>query len=554
MVKFGFVFSKISRLIHNKVLHNSMENIDSYNAWRKKHEEKRTMISSKFSYQPKISVLMPVYNVDVNWLMKAVESVEKQRYSNWELCIVDDCSSNKLIREYLLMKESEKIKVKFLEKNSHISITSNEAFELSTGEFIALLDHDDEIHENALLEVVTVLNHDNMIDLIYSDEDKLSMESERMQPAFKTHWNSELLFSFMYVGHLGVYRRRIVEEIGGFRVGFEGAQDYDLILRFTEKTNRVYHIPKILYHWRMIPGSTAVEVNSKSYAYDRGRIALYQSLLRRGHNCSGVEEDPFIRGNYRPLLRLNKKNPIAIFLIALSNNKSLIQERIRDIESLNTDIEYDIIVFSTDPIDLMGIKNITYSYNKLFVEMYKYLINFEHIESFVFIKDTIAAQNSNWLEGLLVYSERDDVGCVSGKIVSQSGKISYSGSFIENGCKIYPNFNDNKDEFGYLGRIRRVQNVTFASSNCFSVRSTLFKNYMLENLSLHDFDGFNLYLITENIGNIYNPYFEFVTSNMDYDNDGQLAPHGKELLVGFEEDRYLNPNTKFENGKILINI
>lgn len=554
MMKFGFYFRKILKKMSKQVFHDSMENKSAYSVWRKKIEDKRTISSTKFNYQPKISILVPVYNVDVKWLMKAVESVERQKYSNWELCIVDDCSSNMLIKEYLLMKESERIKVKFLEKNSHISITSNEALKLSTGEFIALLDHDDELHESALLEVVSVLNQDKTIDLIYSDEDKLSMESERMHPAFKTHWNSELLFSFMYVGHLGVYRRRIVEEIGGFREGFEGAQDYDLILRFTEKTNKIYHIPKILYHWRMIPGSTAVEVNSKDYAYDRGRIALYQSLLRRGHNCYGVEEDSFIRGNYRPLLKLSTKNPITIFLLGTSNNRGLIKEKIKEIKSLNTDINYNIIVFSTSPIELDGITNINYSNNNLFIEMYNYLINFADIENFVFIKDTLTAQNSNWLEGLIVYSERNEVGCVSGRIVSQSGKISYAGAFINNACKIYPNFNDDKDEFGYLGRVRRIQNVTFASQNCFSVKATLFKDYMADNPSSYDFDGFNLYLLLKGKINIYNPYFDFVASEKSCENEEELAPHGKELLIDFKEDRYLNPHTKFECGKILINI
>lgn len=321
-----------NRVFRKRNIGNSLEDINVYKDWIKKMD--KTSIPRKtFNYSPKISILVPVYNVELQWLQKAVESVEKQTYKNWELCIVDDCSTNNDISKYLLAKQNDKIKVKILTKNSHISVASNEALKLSTGEFVALLDHDDELTENALWEILLKLNEDPDLDLIYSDEDKKLMSGERVYPAYKTNWNSELLFSFMYVGHLGVYRKSIIDEIGGFREGLEGAQDYDLILRFTEKTNKIAHIPKVLYHWRMIPGSTAVEVNSKSYAYDRGRIALQQSLIRRGYDCIGVEEDELIRGNYHPVFKsVYSEVPVVIFLLASSDSERVVNEKIRKIK------------------------------------------------------------------------------------------------------------------------------------------------------------------------------------------------------------------------------
>lgn len=207
-----------NRVFRKRNIGNSLEDINVYKDWIKKMD--KTSIPRKtFNYSPKISILVPVYNVELQWLQKAVESVEKQTYKNWELCIVDDCSTNNDISKYLLAKQNDKIKVKILTKNSHISVASNEALKLSTGEFVALLDHDDELTENALWEILLKLNEDPDLDLIYSDEDKKLMSGERVYPAYKTNWNSELLFSFMYVGHLGVYRKSIIDEIGDFEKG-----------------------------------------------------------------------------------------------------------------------------------------------------------------------------------------------------------------------------------------------------------------------------------------------------------------------------------------------
>lgn len=263
-----------------------------YQKWIKVHspgnEEIREQKKSQqlFDYRPLISFIVPVYNVDEKWLRLCIESVIAQTYDNWELCIADDKSTEvhvkKVLDEYSL--KDNRIKIVYREKNGHISAASNSALEIARGEFIALLDNDDEITPNALYEIIAILNTNHYIDLVYSDEDKMELNGRRVDPFFKPGWDYDLLLSMNYITHLGVYRKSIIDTIGGFREGFEGSQDYDILLRFIEKTSdeKIVHIPKILYHWRKIPGSTAERPDAKGYAYEVGRRALQEHLKRVG--------------------------------------------------------------------------------------------------------------------------------------------------------------------------------------------------------------------------------------------------------------------------------
>ena len=249
-----------------------------------------------FSFKPKISVAVPVYNVEKQWLERAIQSVLNQVYENWELCLVDDASPAPHVKEILeKYRDSDKrIKVKFLEKNLGISGASNETLSLADGEYIALLDHDDELSKDSLYEVVKCLNAHPEAELIYSDEDKLSMGGMRLRPVYKPGWDPELFLTYNYLCHLVVCKRELIEKAGGFRTGFEGSQDYDLLLRVTELVDNenIVHIPKVLYHWRMIPGSAASVVDAKSKAFERGKRALEEALERRGIEAEVLEGQP----------------------------------------------------------------------------------------------------------------------------------------------------------------------------------------------------------------------------------------------------------------------
>lgn len=237
-----------------------------------------------FGFKPLVSVVMTVYNIDREWLERAIESVLAQVYGNWELCVVDDASPKPHIKEVLRKYAGmdKRVKVKFLEENLGMSGASNEALALASGEYLAFLDHDDELSRDSLYEVVKLLNRESGAGVIFSDEDKLTLDGKRLRPVYKPGWDPELFLTYNYLCHLVVCRRDLVMKVGGFRRGFEGAQDYDLLLRVMEVTDRVFHIPKVLYHWRMVPGSAAFVVDAKKGAFEKSKQALRDAMERRG--------------------------------------------------------------------------------------------------------------------------------------------------------------------------------------------------------------------------------------------------------------------------------
>ncbi|NJL59242.1 MAG: glycosyltransferase [Desulfobacteraceae bacterium] len=256
---------------------------------------------ARFEYKPKISIIMPIYNVDRIWLEKAIESVINQLYPNWELCMVDDASPKAHIRKTLekYAQKDKRIKIKYFVRNQGMSVSYNEALMLATGEFAGTLDHDDELTPDALYENVKLLNRNPLLDMIYSDEDKIDIRQRRSDPFFKPDYSPDMLLCMSYICHFTIFRREKLLAVGGFRAGYDGAQDYDIMLRFTEKTypDKIAHIPKILYHWRKIPGSAALTTDAKNYAYISAKKALCD-YLDRNKIAGGVSEGHFI-GAYR---------------------------------------------------------------------------------------------------------------------------------------------------------------------------------------------------------------------------------------------------------------
>ncbi|MFW1170086.1 glycosyltransferase family 2 protein, partial [Vibrio parahaemolyticus] len=237
--------------------------------------------------RPLLSLVMPVYNPPVKFFKKAIQSVLAQVYGNWELCIADDCSTNSEVK--LLLEEMQKIdsriKVTFRESNGHISAATNSAAEIASGEILVFMDQDDEITPDALAEIALYMDANPTADVIYSDDDKIDVQGKRFAPQFKPDWSPELLLSYMYFGHIFSVSRELYWEVGGTRVGFEGSQDYDLALRVTEKASHVGHIPTVLYHWRVLPGSTAASGDEKNYSFQTGINAVQDALDRRNVNA-----------------------------------------------------------------------------------------------------------------------------------------------------------------------------------------------------------------------------------------------------------------------------
>ena len=338
------LITKIKRKIIS--LFNSQ---NSYKAWIKKHEPseadlKRFQIeANSLKYQPKISIITPVYNTGKNLLVGMIESVLSQIYPNWELCIAEGGSSlthvQEILKEY--SQKDGRVKVKFMSENKGIARNSNEALTLSTGEFVGFLDHDDKLAPHSLYEVVRLLNKSPEIDLLYSDEDKISMKGKRFEPHFKPDWSPDTLLSHNYICHFTVIKKKIVDAVGGFRDGYEGSQDYDLFLRVVEKTQRIAHIPKILYHWSWHETSTSGNPKAKMYAYESAKKALKDHIQRMG--LSGEVLDGNFLSSYR--IKYHIEGSPGVSIIILSKDKADVLKRcINSILHLSSYRNYKIFI------------------------------------------------------------------------------------------------------------------------------------------------------------------------------------------------------------------
>jgi len=306
----------------------------------------------KFDQQPLISVVMPTYNPDPAWLTEAIESVQNQIYPNWELCIADDASTMSGVRT-LLQKHAgkdERIKIVFREENGHISATSNSALKLAIGDWIALLDHDDLLSEHALFWVVEAMNRHPEARLIYSDEDKIDGSGHRSSPYFKPDWNPDIFLSHNHICHLGVYKASLVRDTGGFREGLEGAQDYDLALRCIERISpaHIIHVPRVLYHWRIHSGSTALAGSEKNYALVAGERALNDHFHRKNISARSELLD---FGMYRVHYTLPSPLPFVSMIIPTYNGLQLIRQCIDSLLAKTSYANYEIIVVDNNSDD-----------------------------------------------------------------------------------------------------------------------------------------------------------------------------------------------------------
>mgnify|MGYP002584492933 CR=1 FL=1 len=472
-----------------------------YTEWIKRHEQfdlqKQRQDAKGFEYRPLISVLMPVYNVEIKWLEKCIDSVLKQTYDHWELCISDDASTDPKIRKCLekYQAKDQRIKVVFREKNGHISLATNSALEMATGEFIALLDNDDELPPYALFEVASVLNQRPELDVIYSDEDKIDAEGQRFDPHFKADWSPDTLMGNNYISHLGVYRTSLVKEIGGFRKGYEGSQDYDLVLRITEKipADHIYHIDKVLYHWRTIPGSTASNGEAKSYIYDTGVKALTDALDRRG--IRGKVRPGRISGFYEVNYEVLQEDLVSV-IIPTKNGYDDLKLCIDSIIDKTTYSNYEIIVAdngSTDPKMQELFKEYQQRLNERFiVELIDIPFNYSRINNLaaekasgkylLFLNNDTEVIEPEWMTNMVAYAQFDRIGCVGAKLYYPDDTTQHAGVLVGiGGVAGHALNNYDQTHCGYFGRLVIDVNYLAVTAACMMVKASDFH-------AVHGFD------------------------------------------------------------------
>ena len=471
------------------------ENFVDYQTWVKKHEvthlQRNAIVKSmaRLAHKPLISVLVPVYNVDEIWLRKCLDSVLAQIYPHWELCIVDDASPKAHIRKVLEEYSSldSRIKVVYRQVNGHISESSNTALQVAKGEFIALLDHDDELSIDALYENAALINLHPEADMIYSDEDKISVDGYRHSPFFKPDWSPDTLLSQMYTCHLSVFRTSLVREISGFRKGLEGSQDHDLTLRLSERTQHIYHIPKILYHWRSIPESTASGVTAKEYTNSAGFRAVSDAIQRRQID-GWVEADPEIANlysvHYKPV-----GNPLISIIIPTRNFGDILDQCLQSIftKTSYTNFEIWIVDNGSDSPQTLEVfsKWMKLEPERFFVERMDIPFNYSRLnnqaihkirgELILLLNNDIEVISENWLEEMAGQAIRPEIGAVGSCLLYPDNTIQHAGILLGiGGVAGHSHKYFAADHPGYFSRLRTIANYSAVTAACLMVRKEVY--------------------------------------------------------------------------------
>lgn len=538
---------------------------------------------SKFTYQPVISFVVPVYNVDEQWLRACVKSVQNQYYRNWELCLADDHSSAPHVRPLLeeLSKSDPRIKVGFREENGHISRASNSALELASGDYVALLDNDDELAPQALYEVVRCLNENPDLDLIYSDEDKITEDGQRFSPHFKPDYSPDLLMSTNYISHLGVYRKSIVDEIGGFRTGYEGSQDYDLVLRFVEHTcpERIKHISKVLYHWRTLATSTASSGNAKSYTSDAGLRALESMVERRGIRARVESAGP--NGIYNMHYDVDESDLVSV-IIPTKNGYDNIERCVNSIIEKTDYANYEIIIAdngSSNPHMFTLYDDFAKRLGERFrVESIDIPFNFSRINNLaaktargkylLFLNDDTEVISRLWVTRMVSFAQMTRVGVVGAKLYYPIETIQHAGIVLGlGGVAGHISVGTPRGDFGYFGRL--IENVNFSAvtAACCMVKAEDFWNVggFDENLAVA-YNDVDFCLRIRQLGrdNVWAHeaelyHYESITRGYDVESrkkKQRLAQESEKMRAKYEslieDDPYYNPNLSRTSGNYWI--
>ena len=513
------------------VLFDKNENTN-YQLWIERYDrltpESRLRLRNRvrnFRFRPLVSILMPTYNPKPEWLVEAIESVRNQIYPHWQLCIADDASTDPAIRPLLerYAAADPRIRVTFRAQNGHISRASNSALELAQGEWIALLDHDDVLSEQALAWVVEALRQKPRLQLIYSDEDKIDERGIRQNPYFKCDWNEDLFYSHNLITHLGVYRAKLVRKIGGFRPGLEGAQDYDLALRCVEliQPGQIHHIPRILYHWRLHSASTAQSSASKPYAMLAGQRALQEHFRRTKKNVK-VEYTGFA---YRIRYALPRRPPLASLIIPTRNGLKLLKTCVESILQKTTYPRYEILVVdngSDDPDTLRYLETLKKN-KKIRVLRDEGPFNYAALNNRAIRKargqligllnNDLEVISPDWLSEMASHALRPEIGAVGAKLYYPNNRIQHAGVVIGIGGiagHAFKHFLRNYK--GQFGRPVLIQNYSAVTAACLVVRKSVFDEVggldeVHLKVALNDVD-FCLKAREKGYRNLFTPYAE----------------------------------------------
>lgn len=482
----------VSKLVH-RLRYGSYIAQSDYQTWlfaqRVTKKNLETQSKTKFAYSPKISILVATFNTKEEYLKEMIDTVVNQSYSNWELCIADG-STNDFVEKYVHEHYSsygDKIKFQKLDQNYGISGNTNKAFEMATGDYITVYDHDDTLELDCFYEIVKALQ-EYRYDVLYTDEDKFD-DSTKMynDPNLKPDFSEDLLRSHNYITHLFIVNKKIVDEVGYYNSEFDGSQDYDYIFRCVEKANAVYHIPRILYHWRMHPESTAQNPENKMYCYDAGKRAIEAHYKRIGVEATVEFLPKPMYGMYHTIYS-TKDNPLVSILIPNYNHKAILKTCIDSLYNVNTYKNFEIVIVennSTEKEIFDYYEELKKQHDNIQVVTYKGEFNYSRINNFgmkytkgdyvLLLNNDTEVISPNALSEMVGCILRPEVGAVGAKLLYEDDTVQHAGVVIGfSGYAGHVNHGINKDDYGYMVRARINCNYSAVTAACMMVKKSVF--------------------------------------------------------------------------------
>ncbi len=481
-----------------------------------------------FGRRPLISVLMPAYNPKPEWLIEAIESVRKQIYPYWELYVAAEASTNKKIRGILehYFREDSRIKVVYGENNDHISPSFNNALMLTAGEWVALLGHEDRLTEHALFWVADAINKNQEAKLVYSDEDKIDDSGRRYDPYFKSDWNKDLFYAHNMIAHLGIYRSDLLKEVSNIREGLPAAQDYDLAVSIIEQIEpgQIYHIPRVLYHWRVRAESKAKSGTAKLYAMRAGEKALNEHFKRQGVNAMA---EPLASGMYRIRYFLPHNLPLVSLMIPTRNGLQLLKKCIESILKKTTYPKYEILIIdnaSDDPASLSYFKEIE-AEEKVRIVRADGPFNFSALNNSAIklargeivglLNNDIEVISPDWLSEMVAHALRPEVGAVGARLWYPEETLQHAGVVLGMGLgRVAGHVHGHlpRHNNGYFGRASVTQEFSAVTAACLVIRKAVYEevggfNESDLQVAFNDID-FCLRLGKAGYSNIWTPYAE----------------------------------------------
>lgn len=579
----------VAKIKYKQIEHKAMEQFGTKSF--PDEERARREREQIFERMVKISILVPLWNTPENFLREMIESVTAQTYQNWELCLADGSDGDHayvetIVREYQEKDGRGRILYKKLEKNEGIAGNTNRCLAMATGEYIGLFDHDDILHPSALYEYVKVINEKNA-DYIYCDETtfKSGDINKMLTMHFKPDYAIDNLRANNYICHFSVFARQLLDGTELFRTKFDGSQDHDMILRLTDRAKNVVHVPKLLYYWRSHPGSVASDINAKPYAIQSAKDAVADHLKRHGYEHFQITSTRAFETIFKIRYQIIGDPKISI-VIANKDHLEDLKRCITSIREKSTYENYEIIVVEngseTKEIfdyyeklkDDPQIKVVTYTERGSF--NYSKVNNFGVKEAsgdyILLLNNDTQVITVNWMEELLMYAQREDVGAVGAKLYYGNKTIQHAGVVLQLGAHRtagHSHYGQHRDNLGYMGRLCYAQDVSAVTGACLLVKKKLFEEVggLDESfaISLNDVD-FCLKLREKGLLNVFTPFAElyhFESVSRGLDDQGEKAARYNDESERFREkwkevlekgDPYYNPNFSLDRSDFALKI